>query len=82
MSSSRATNSITGIGSQPCVFVSAPTCRWARSSSGIDRRLLPPLGIARDDLLRRLARWPSVHAKPSQRARSSAIVEDASLAGH
>ena len=36
MSSSAATYSITGIGSQPCVLVSAPTCRWARSSKGID----------------------------------------------
>ena len=41
---SRATNSITGIGSHPCVFVSAPTWRCARSSSGIDADCSRPAG--------------------------------------
>ena len=38
------TNSITGIGSQPWVFVSAPTCRCARSSSGITAETCRPAG--------------------------------------
>src|SRR5688572_5177112 len=71
MSSSPATNSITGSGSQPWVLVSAPTCRCARSSSGITADACRPSGYCATIAFAAL-RLASVHAKPDQRARWSA----------